>query len=391
MNEVETSRVELQEQLAELRLSHDMLSRLLQTSPENIILTRLSDGKILEVNDGFCRNSGLSRSDAIGKTTAELDIWVHQEDRDRFVRILEDKGECRNFAALIRSNGRILHSLISDHIVEVDGEQCLVANSRDISDLKEAEEALRRRAAELAAANHKLAARERELEIHNQRLQQEVAERERLESETVRLERLSALGQMAQGVAHNFNNLLAIVLGHAEMLQSQLTDAALRQEVQLLIDGVMRAAELVRRLNQAVRTEQDEMQPVSVETVVRDALEVSRPQWKDEPESKGIPIDIVTDLVETPPIRATESGLHQIFINLLFNALEALPKGGTIRIASKLAPDRVEVTFSDDGIGMSEESRPKSVRALFHHEDDRRLGPGFVQRPRHGRRLGGRM
>ena len=88
---------------------------------------------------------------------------------------------------------------------------------------------------------------------------------------------------------------------------------------------------------------------------------VARPRRKDEPESRGIRIEIATHLAETLPIWGTESGLHLILINLLFNALDALPEGGTIRIASKLDANHGEVTFTDDGVGMDEETVARAI------------------------------
>ena len=178
VTDADKSRDQLLGELAALRQRHDLLSRLMETSLDSVILTRLSDGKILEANAGFTRYTGVSRDDAIGRTTTELNLWVDTEDRDRFVRIIEKKGECRNFAASVRGKGgQIVCSPISAHVTEVDGELCLVANSRNIHDLKEAEETLARQAEELKKANELLTRNEIELARRNEQLQREVSER----------------------------------------------------------------------------------------------------------------------------------------------------------------------------------------------------------------------
>lgn len=154
-------------------------------------------------------------------------------------------------------------------------------------------------------------------------------------------------------------------------------------DIQELADGTLRAADLVKRLNQAVRNEEDETLSVRIRPVALRAIESARPRWKDEPESRGIAVAIVTDIGDVPPIRTTASGLHDIFVNLLFNAVDELPDGGTIHIGAKLLVEVVELTVRDDG----GDSR-SGVRAFLLNQSDRWHRPRVTYRVRYGDTLG---
>lgn len=171
----------------------------------------------------------------------------------------------------------------------------------------------------------------------------DITDRKQTEQERMSLERLRALGEMAQGVGHNFNNLLVGVLGYAQIIQMESDDAQIAQDVEYIIESALRAKDLVERLNRAVRGEKDgTVQPVPVNEVVQEAVQAARPRWKDTSEAKGIPIDVVTELEEAPPISGSQDRLQDMLMDLLVNAVDALPEGGkslsTLRLLT--APSR---------------------------------------------------
>ena len=147
--------VELRQQLAGkpasgatggLLAGESRFSLAVQTSPDTILVTRIGDGQILDVNEGFTRNTGYSRDEVLGKSTRDLKMWVNEDERELFVQTLRDKGECRNFETTFRESGnRIITGRVSAQVVEVDGEPAVFSIVRDISDLKLAQEALRQR------------------------------------------------------------------------------------------------------------------------------------------------------------------------------------------------------------------------------------------------------
>ena len=104
---------------------------------------------------------------------------------------------------------------------------------------------------------------------------------------------------------------------------------------------------------------------------------MARPRWKDEPESRGIDIEIVIQLAEVPCIRGTESRLHEILINFIFNAVDAMPEGGTITVGTQLAGERVQLSFTDTGIGMDEETKRRVFEQFFTTKMDIGTGLGL--------------
>lgn len=176
---------------------------------------------------------------------------------------------------------------------------------------------------------------------------------------------MTVLGEMTQGVAHNFNNILTVILGYSEIIQAKVSDPETQCDIQDMVDGTLQAAELVKRLNLAVRSQEDGTRSVHIGSVALKAIEAARPRWKDEPESWGIAIVVVTEIGDLPPIQATESGLHDIFTNLLFNGIDALPEGGTVRVETKLLADTVELTVSDNGVGMDAATRQRVFEPFF--------------------------
>ena len=113
-------------------------------APDNIIITRIKDGKIIDANDFFFQISGFSREEALEKTTEQLAYWVEPGERDKFVQKFKNSGEVVNYAAQFR----IKDGIISDYIVsarpmKIDDEECIVSIAHDVAELRKAEKALR--------------------------------------------------------------------------------------------------------------------------------------------------------------------------------------------------------------------------------------------------------
>ena len=206
----------------------------------------------------------------------------------------------------------------------------------------------------------------------------DITDRMRAEQNMIRLERLRALGEMAQGVAHNFDNLLVGVLGYAQIIQMKTSDTDISQDAEHIVRNSLRAKDLVERLNIAVQGESDgTIHPVSVNGAVEKAVEAARPRWKDEPEAEGIAIKVTSDLGDVAQVRGTPTGLYDIVINLLFNAVDALPEGGEIRIRTANTASGVTLTVSDDGIGMEEETCRRVFEPFFTTKADVGTGLGL--------------
>jgi len=193
----------------------------------------------------------------------------------------------------------------------------------------------------------------------------------------VRTEKLRALGEMASGVAHDFNNLLAAILGRAQLVLRKVDDPQLRQWVQVIERSALDGAQTVRRLQDFARVRQDQpFVPVDVNDVVRDALEITQSRWREESMRRGLVIDVQTSLATVPRVIGDPAELREAMTNLILNAVDAMPAGGTLSLTTSAGSDGVEVAVGDTGMGM-----PASVR-------DRIFDPFFTTKGPQGTGLG---
>jgi ligand-binding sensor domain-containing protein/nitrogen-specific signal transduction histidine kinase len=246
----------------------------------------------------------------------------------------------------------------------VEVQLAVVPDPRD-EQIDELEVRVRERTQELADLNMQLAA--------------EIDERERTEKQLIRLERLRALGEMSAGVSHNLNNILVGVLGFAELIRLNNQDPQIAEDIEQVIASGLRAKDLVRRLHRAVHPgEEGALLPVAINEVVREVVQSTMPRWKDEPEARGILIDVKTRLEMVPPIQGTQSGLYDLLVNLLLNAVDAMPEGGGITFSSEPLEDGVQLLVQDSGIGMDEETRRRVFEPFFTTKMDVGTGLGLA-------------
>ncbi len=127
-----------------LRRSEEKFSRVFHTSPDSITITRLSDGRYVDINEGFTAITGYRRDEVIGKTSLELKVWADDGDRQKLVTAMRNTGEVAGLDGRFRmKDGTIVFALLSARIIPLDGENCLLLIARDVTERRRAEEALR--------------------------------------------------------------------------------------------------------------------------------------------------------------------------------------------------------------------------------------------------------
>ena len=207
-------------------------------------------------------------------------------------------------------------------------------------------------------------------------------------------ERLNAVGKMASGLAHDFNNALVPISGYAEMLLEHpdilqdLPKAA--KYLKLIMTGVEDAASVVSRLREFYRKreEGETYRPLSLNQMVEQAVALTRPRWRDEALGSGRTILVEADMRPVPKVLGSESELRELLTNLIFNAVDAMPEGGTIRLRTGLreAPvadgaaagePQVFLEVSDTGTGMTEEVRRRCLEPFFTTKGERGTGLGL--------------
>ncbi len=124
--------------------AEEKFSKAFISSPDPVTITSMQTGRLIEVNDGFEQLLGFGRAEAIGKTTIDLELWADSGDRDTVISILKSERRLRNHITKLRTkSGKIIDCELSMELIEISGEQCLLAITRDITDRKQAEESLR--------------------------------------------------------------------------------------------------------------------------------------------------------------------------------------------------------------------------------------------------------
>lgn len=195
---------------------------------------------------------------------------------------------------------------------------------------------------------------------------EDITKRKHTEQELVRIQRLRAAGELSAGVCHNLNNLLTGMLTPAELLQITSRDPKVQGLAGMVVEAGTRAAELVHRLHRSVRGEAAQAPgPVSLNLAIGQVVQLLHPKWKDEPEARGLQIDVCTALSEVPAIKATASELQDLLTNLLINAVDAMPEGGQITIRTAREGAVVRMDFADTGIGMDEATSLRIFEPFF--------------------------
>ena len=212
-------------------------------------------------------------------------------------------------------------------------------------------------------------------------LQKAYEELRRTQHVVVQQERLRALGQMASGVAHDVNNALSPIVAYSELLLSTLPDLpeVSKHYLQTINQAGGDIAQIVARMREFYRRRSDEEQltQVNINKVIEEVIELTRPRWRDLSQRQGISINVQCKLEPEPFLLHSDAGeLREALINLVFNAVDAMPQGGTITfvtrsISGPVSEERgaserqLQVEVKDNGFGMDEKTRQRCLEPFF--------------------------
>jgi signal transduction histidine kinase len=215
-------------------------------------------------------------------------------------------------------------------------------------------------------------------------LERALNELQRTQQQVIQQERLAALGSMAGGIAHDFNNALSIIMGFGELLLRDVEHGGLtKKNATLPITTILTAAEdaakIVRRLRAFYRPDEPEEQrlPVDLNELIEQAISLTRPRWQTEAIASGCTIIVKTEPGDIPCVAGDPAELREVLTNLIFNAVDALPQGGTITLGTRREGEAVAFEISDTGIGMSEEVRQHCLEPFFTTKGKRGTGFGL--------------
>lgn len=322
-DELQATEEMLRIQLQVVEESSQKFKAVFERSPIAVALTRLPEGTFSEVNQAFIDIFGYSRDEALGKTTVELGIWLHESDRERYLQMLRDNGYVHNIEVRARrKGGDVLHTIISSAMLKIGGRSFVLATIMDISEQK------------------------------------------RLQNQLLQSQKMDVVGQLAGGIAHDFNNMLAGIMAAAELLKRRLpSDEINHKMVNTIIEATTRSADLTRELLTFSRKRTAVSTPVLINDTIAAVMSLLE-----------LTIDkqiMLTTRLESgnPVVMGDQTQLQNALLNLGVNARDAMPEGGTLTYATavraldeaacrslgiSLPPGRyLEIAVSDTGTGMT--------------------------------------
>jgi signal transduction histidine kinase len=214
---------------------------------------------------------------------------------------------------------------------------------------------------------------------HVEELSRYIAEQERIREQFSQLEKLSALGELASGVAHDFNNTLAGILGRAQLLKRTRDPEKLARGLDIIIKAAEDGGKTVKRIQDFARQRKDhDFAPVAVDHLLFDVSEITRPRWKIASAAVNVHINLDVRIDTSALVMGDESEMREVLVNMVFNAIDAMPQGGILTLAADEVDGQVEISVGDTGLGMSHEVRTKIFDPFFTTKGKAGMGLGLA-------------
>src|SRR6266404_3914486 len=197
-------------------------------------------------------------------------------------------------------------------------------------------------------------------------------------------ERLRALGQMASGIAHDINNAISPITLYTESMLERETNlsSGARDRLVTIQRAIDDVAQTVARMREFYRPREPELElaDVGLNRLVQQIIELTRARWSDQPQRRGIMIELRTELADDlPELIGAESEIRDALTNLIFNAVDAMPNGGVLTLRTYLVgTQRVCLEVSDTGLGMDEETRRRCLEPFYTTKGERGTGLGLA-------------
>ncbi len=313
-------RSSLQERSQALMASEKRYRELFTNMPIAMYVAKMS-GRLLICNPAMAKLFGYeSIEDFLEKTHFIQHLFSTPSDRDKLVQdLLESRQVIRREVTLVNKESQNLHCVLFARLVTTpDGRPVGVEG-----------------------------------------LIQDLTELRILEDSLVQAQKMEAIGELAGGIAHDFNNILAAILGNAGLLSAKLQHPDQKKYVQRIIQAAERAADLTKNLLGFARKGEMRRENINVVHILSDVISLIA-------ETADRRINIIKDFTEKPAIVSGDaSQLHQVFMNLVINALQAMPNGGILHCIVDCEAESVVVRIADTGIGMSEETMKRIFDPFF--------------------------
>jgi two-component system, cell cycle sensor histidine kinase and response regulator CckA len=317
---------------AALREKENLFSKVFHNSPVVVSIVDLETNKYVDVSDSFSRILGVSRDEVIGRTFADLGLILEPTEMERLVHAIVTRFQGEFEVRIHTRSGRVLDTIHSLEFIELQGRPCVVAFAHDITEHK------------------------------------------RLEHQLQHAQKMEAVGRLAGGVAHDFNNVLTAVRGHSEILLAVLeADSPHRRHAEQIQRAALRAAALTSQLLAFSRKQVLTPRTLDLNLLVTNlTLMLQR--------LIGEHVELRTQLgADLGSVRADSGQLEQVLVNLAINARDAMPRGGTLLIRTENADVEaadaarlnapagrwVVLAVKDSGVGIDAATRARIFEPFF--------------------------
>ena len=214
---------------------------------------------------------------------------------------------------------------------------------------------------------------------HVEELSHYIAEQERIREQFSQMEKLSALGELASGVAHDFNNTLAGILGRAQLILRTNDPEKITRGLNIIIKTAEDGAKTVKRIQDFARQRRDhDFELVYIDQILFDVSEITRPRWKDRAEASNVQISLDLQIRSKTRVMGDESELREVLVNMVFNAVDAMPEGGQLTLAAEDVDDSVVISVGDTGTGMPADVKSRIFDPFFTTKGKAGMGLGLA-------------
>ncbi|MGA2005375.1 MAG: PAS domain S-box protein [Terriglobales bacterium] len=313
--------------------SEERFSKAFRSSPLAVTISTEAEWRYLDVNDAFLQMIGYLRREVIGRSARELGFWAEPSQRLEMIRQLEESGRVTGFhTQFITSKRKIREAEVSAELVELDGQRCMLAITRDVTETRQLEAQLRQ------------------------------------------AQKMEAVGLLAGGISHDFNNLLNVILGNTDLLLEKVPSGKPQHYAEAIKKAGQRAAQLTRQLLAFSRKQVLRPALLDLKAAVGNIAGILRHLIGEDVQ---VVVEGETNLTS---VWADQGQIEQILMNLATNARDAMPNGGTLTIRTENAElglddvarhpfvvpgPYVRLSVRDTGLGMSEEVRSRAFEPFF--------------------------
>jgi two-component system sensor kinase FixL len=324
---------------ARARTMEANFAKAFHSNPCAMTITRLSDGRFLDVNESFERQTGYARDEVIGRTVQEFGMWIDPDDLAALGKAMREGRVGSREVRFRTKSGALATSVFSADIIMFGGEQCVLAVGLDVTERKKAE---------IQAAT--------------------------LREELAHLGRVTMLDALAGSLAHEINQPLTAVMANAEaalrLIATQpLRLPELRETLKEILSDNRRAGDVLRHMNALLKKGESRHEPVEVNNIIGDVAKLI--QGNAVGRQIVLDVDLASDL---EPVLGDRIQIQQVVLNLLMNAFDAVQKRETadrrVRLRTSRRDQTVVVEVSDSGMGLSDEELSRIFKPFYTTKQD---------------------